>query len=265
MSSAKEVPAERREDLLHFRRGLKFTEELLAENERLRYRLAMVESELDGPQRPPAQPVADDELVRELKDSVRGLQGDKAQLLSTHHEVELKNRDYQERYADIEQEHDNLANLYVASYQLHATTTFRQVVQVVWEIVVNLVGVQRFTMFLADAGVLYPLGASTAEPISLGEGLIGPAVCAGKVFVNNDASGPRAVVPLVSAEMIVGALVIDELLAHKAGFTRVDHELMKLLSVHAATALLSSLLREQLGEGSAHKALSIATARRLLG
>lgn len=276
MSPAKKGPGgpgeeESHEDFLHlFRRGLKFTEELLAENEKLRYRIATVESELDSSKRHGGGD--GDGVVRELREKVRALEDEKQRLLSSYKEVETLNRDYQTRYAEIEEEHNNLANLYIASYQLHSTMTFREVVQVINEIVINLVGVSRFTMFLHDtaSSSLHAISAEGHEVTSvgavpLGEGVIGRAARDRNRFVaegRND-SGPLAVVPLATVENIVGAIVIDKLLVQKEGFTAVDNELFNLLSVHAATALLSSLLREQMGD-KASSALSIATARRLL-
>lgn len=274
MSPAKKPPGEQgeesHEDFLHlFRRGLKFTEELLAENEKLRYRVATVESELDSVKRSGTEPEG---VVRELREKVRALEDEKQRLLSSYREVETLNRDYQTRYAEIEEEHNNLANLYIASYQLHSTMTFREVVQVINEIVINLVGVSKFTMFLTDvaSNALHAISAeghepSSVKPVPLGEGVIGRAARDRQRFVAEGRSeaGPLAVVPLATVENIVGAIVIDKLLVQKEGFTAVDNELFNLLSVHAATALLSSLLREQMGD-KASSALSIATARRLL-
>lgn len=271
MSPAKKGDEESHEDFLHlFRRGLKFTEELLAENEKLRYRIATLESELDTSKRYGPGDV-DVDVVRELREKVRALEDEKARLLSSYKEVETLNRDYQTRYAEIEEEHNNLANLYIASYQLHSTMTFREVVQVINEIVINLVGVSRFTMFLTDtaSSSLYPISAEghdmeAVTPIALGDGPVGKATKERQRYVaDGRTDGPLAVVPLATVENVVGAIVIDKLLVQKDGFTAVDNELFNLLSVHAATALLSSLLREQVGD-KASTALSITTARRLL-
>ena len=263
-------PGEAHEDfLVLFRKGLKFTEELLAENEKLRYRVANLETELTTSRK---QGTPEGEaLMRELRTKVRELEEEKARLMSSYKEVETANRDYQARYAEIEEEHNNLANLYIASYQLHSTMTFREVVQVINEIVINLVGVSRFTMYLLDAptATLHAIAAegyelSTAKPIALGEGVIGKAARERQRYVaENTSTTPLAVVPLATMENTVGAIVIEKLLVQKEGFTAVDNELFNLLSVHAATALLSGLLRNQVGEKGAQEALSIAHARKL--
>jgi hypothetical protein len=256
-------PAKGHEDfLVLFRRGLKFTEELLAENEKLRFRIATLETS------------GGNEDVKELRQKVRELEEEKARLLSSYREVETLNRDYQARYAEIEEEHNNLANLYIASYQLHSTMTFREVVQVINEIVINLVGVSRFTMYLCDAptSMLHAIAAegydfTTAKPIPLGgseAGVVGKATREKQRYVAEGQANPLAVIPLSTVETVVGAIVIEKLLVQKEGFTAVDNELFNLLSVHAATALLSGLLRNQVGDKGAAEALAIAHARKLL-
>lgn len=259
--------------LVLFRKGLKFTEELLAENEKLRFRVANLESELDTARRhgTPEGEV----MMRELKEKVQQLEDEKNRLLSSYKEVETANRDYQARYAEIEEEHNNLANLYIASYQLHSTMTFREVVQVINEIVINLVGVSQFAMYLLDAptGKMHAIVAegqvaSDLPPIQVGEGVAGKSAATRQRFVADSAraagGGPLAVVPLATMENLVGAIVIDKLLVQKEGFNAVDNELFNLLSVHAATALLSGLLRDQVGDRGANEALSIGHARKLL-
>lgn len=272
VSAKKADESGHREDfLVLFRRGLKFTEELLAENEKLRYRVANLESEADGLRR--AGSANDEAAVRELRQKLRELEIEKDRLLSSYKEVETANRDYQTRYAEIEEEHNNLANLYIASYQLHATMSFRDVVQVINEIVINLIGVSSFTMYILDvpSGVLHPISGegtdlAAAPRPKLGEGVVGKALAERQRHIAaNLKAGPLAVVPLATNESLVGAIVIDRLLVQKDGFTAVDNELFNLLSVHAATALLAGLLRDQVGERGATQAVTVDHARRLLG
>lgn len=256
-----------------FKRGLKFTEELLAENEKLRFRVASVEAELDTLRR--HGPADGEGILRELRQKVRELEDEKARLMSSYKEVETLNRDYQVRYAEIEEEHNNLANLYIASYQLHSTMTFREVVQVINEIAINLIGVSRFTMYLLDAptGTLHAIATegydlATAAPVKLGQGVVGTAALKRERHIAETAAaradGPLAVIPLATLDQLVGAIVIEGLLVQKEGFTAVDNELFNLLSVHAATALLSGLLRDQVGDRGANEALSIDHAQKLL-
>ena len=261
----------REEFLAFFRRGLRFTEEILAENERLRFRAASLEAELDTRKHAATNASESMSLVATLRAQITDLEVERARLLSSYQEVETLNRDYQVRYAEIEEEHNNLANLYIASYQLHATLAFRDVVQVVSEIVINLVGVSRFTMYLHDmaSSTLHGI-ASEGHPleevkaISLGAGVVGKAAAERTRVVSDTGTAPLAVIPLATVETLVGVIVIDQLLVQKVSFTPVDMELFTLLGVHAATALLSGLVREAVGNGATRDALSIERARALL-
>ncbi len=272
MSDANKKPEDDHEDFLKlFRRGLAFTEELLKENERLRYRLAGYEAKSAEPESTATVDLVE-KTVAELKDRINELEAEKAGLLRSYTEAESSNVDFKSRYAEIEEEHNNLANLYIASFQLHSTLVFPEIVRVVAEIVINFVGVQRFAIYLHDAAgarleAVFAEGqeVSAAAPIVLGDGAVGAAVQARDTFLDEDASSdPRAVIPLVAGEHLVGAIVINELLVQKEAFSRVDHELFHLLSAHAATALLSGLLRHAAGEGAEGEVMNLTTARSLL-
>ena len=65
-------------------------------------------------------------------------------------EVEEENRHFADRYVEIEEENNNLANLYVASYQLHSTLDLDEVLKIVIEIVINLIGAEVFAIYLLD-------------------------------------------------------------------------------------------------------------------
>src|SRR5206468_442109 len=122
-----------------FNKGKEFTEELLKENQRLRYRLAA--SETEGASR---------EEVDRLRAEVQQLTEENRRIATRFREVEEENKDFANRYIEIEEQNNNLANLYVASYQLHSTLDFREVIQIVQEIVINLIGAESFAILLLD-------------------------------------------------------------------------------------------------------------------
>jgi hypothetical protein len=256
-----------------FQKGIRFTEELLDENERLRFRLAALEA--TSPQPSPTEPNQTPTTVVALQRRVAELETERARLVATFHAVELANLDYKSRYSEIEEEHANLANLYIASYQLHATLVFREVVQVVAEIAINLIGVQRFALYVNDAatGVLVPVfaeGASTSAfpSIKIGEGAIGSAVSERAIRVRgqtDDDAVPLAIIPLHTTDAIVGAIVIEALLIQKASFSQMDTELFHLLGVHAASALLAGLMFEAAGSEGVTRLLDATRVRTLLG
>ena len=241
-----------------FNKGKEFTEELLQENRRLRYRVAALESAAGG-----AEPVPRDEVER-LKQKVDQLQEENRRMAERFREVEEENKDFASRYVEIEEQNNNLANLYVASYQLHSTLDFREVIQIVQEIAINLVGSECFAILLLDEktnelkaiaheGEEFLPGLSGIS-VRLGEGVLGRVAKTGEPYYINQDEGdgddvslerPLAAVPLKIKEHVIGLIVIYRLLQQKDSFSAVDYELFSLLAAHAATAIFSSKLYSQ--------------------
>ena len=241
-----EKVADRRKDFRSiFKRGLEFTEELMQENERLRFQLAGYEEEVASLRRR----VDQNSMVRDLATRVSELEQERVNLLDRYRTVEAENRDFSQQYTEIEEAHNNLANLYVSSYQLHSTLVFHEVVQIVCEILLNLVGAREFAIYVLDeqTQMLHPLvcegtDASHFPAVPLGHGLIGKSVADNAQHVVESAhlgtpEAPLAVIPLVVGEQRVGAIVLVKLLVQKEALSGVDLELFALLGAHAATAL----------------------------
>src|SRR6266576_8011 len=246
---------ERAEKFLElFNKGKEFTEELLRENQRLRYRLATLETE---------STVGFDEEVKRLRAEVLQLTEENRRIATRFKEVEEENKDFANRYIEIEEQNNNLANLYVASYQLHSTLDFREVIQIVQEIVINLIGAEAFAILLLDekTNELKTI-ASEGEDVMpgietistrLGDGIMGGVARTGEsYYINQDMEGgkvtlekPLAAVPLKIKEHVIGLVVIYKLLQQKDSFSAVDYELFSLLAAHAATAIFSSKLYSQ--------------------
>ena len=68
-----------------------------------------------------------------------------------------------ERYLEIEEENNNLANLYVASYQLHSTLDLDEVLKIIVEIVINLIGAEVFAIYLFDGELAGSRARSASE------------------------------------------------------------------------------------------------------
>ncbi len=62
-------------------------------------------------------------------------------------DVERENETYAAQYHQIENQSSNLSNLYVASYQLHASVERETVLSTIQEIVVNLIGSEEVAIF----------------------------------------------------------------------------------------------------------------------
>jgi len=241
-----------------FKRGAEFTKELLTENDQLRKQIRDLES------RQNAACLDDDEWAKlraELLQRIHSLQEENEEVRERLKAVEEENQQFAGRYLEIEEENNNLANLYVASYQLHSTLDPSEVLKVILEIVINLIGAEVFCVYVLDdkTGVLQPVAAegddlSRFPACRLGEGFIGGAVGSGEVATRDphpsevtDAvdAGPVVGIPLHVQEKPVGAIAIHKLLQQKDGFSPLDHELFTLLAGHAATAIFASRLHSQ--------------------
>ncbi|MGH9749451.1 MAG: GAF domain-containing protein [Candidatus Polarisedimenticolia bacterium] len=239
-----------------FNRARAFTEDLLRENERLRFRIAGLQRELEtaGGGATPAGEVAS------LVERLRAAERERDDLLGRFREVEQANREVASRYQEIETQNNQLANLYVASYQLHATLDFAEVLDTVREILINLVGAEAFAIFWVDEkfGTLrreaaQGMGESVPETLRPEDGPLRRAAQAGESFYADplpdparvDAAHPIACVPLRIGVRPIGLVAIYRLLSQKERFSPLDFELFTLLGGHAATALFSSKLYQK--------------------
>ena len=152
-------------------------------------------------------------------------------------------------------------NLYVATYQLHATLDPAEVQATIAEIAINLLGAERFVLLFwktaqaavaerrsgdceiafahgmeDEVGGFYQngvyAGGDPAVDATLSDGVlrIGPL----------DGSAALACVPLTVQGATVGALVILKLFDHKAMLRPEDRDLLDLIAAHAASALFAA-------------------------
>jgi len=256
MSDDQRATASRKgEEVLNIlNRGAEFARELLQENERLRAALARSEGETQAAARSPEDW---SKLRGELLRRIRALEDENRGFRERLFEVEDENRRFADRYLEIEEENNNLANLYVASYQLHSTLDVEEVLRIVVEIVINLVGAEVFAVYALDgeSELLKVVAAEGADadafPVCrLGSGPIGEAATASETTClrgepSKDLSQPMVVIPLHIQKQPIGAIAIARLLQQKDGFTALDHELFNLLGGHAATAFFAARLYSQ--------------------
>ena len=237
------------EELLEmFRKGRAFTEELMYENERLRFRIVHLEKEKM-------------DLSSALMREVERLKLENTQLSQKlefiddrFQEIEAENKDFAMRYVEVEEQNESLANLYVASYRLHSTLDPSEVVECVKEILMNMIGSEEFGLYVVDEEmnelVLAGYEGEIAQKLEggrvrFGEGLEGMVAESGMPFFTEDAGEGGEVcacIPLKIKDRVVGVIAIYRLLPHKTGLTSLDHKLIELLAGHAATALVSSKL-----------------------
>jgi len=228
------------------RKGKAFTEELMCENERLRYRVLQLEAGRMG---------SSDALQKEVERLrfENAQMGEKLDFLDIRfQQVEAENKDFAQRYVQVEEQNESLANLYVASHRLHSTLDSTEVLDCIKEILLNMIGSEDFGLFVVDdethefarAGYEGDLAGRTEKArITPGRGPEGVAALTGEpYFGEGNEEEPCACVPLMIRERVVGLITIYKLLAHKRGLTPLDHQLLELLAGHAASALISSKL-----------------------
>ena len=249
--SSPEDPTKKGQDFFQiFLKAKEFTEELLKENERLRFKIARLESTGAG------TVVGAEDRIQDLQARIRELEERLAEMEARYKKVEEENKEFADRYIEIEEQNNNLANLYVASYQLHSTLDYKEVIRIVQEIVINLIGAEAFHLFMVSekTGALeLESSEGQAAPVAalkLGEGVIGKSAQNGENFFADTVAHreptpfeqPIAVIPLKIKETVIGVISINKLLVQKTAFTTMDYELFTLLAGHAATAIFSAKL-----------------------
>lgn len=238
-----------------FDKGKQFTEELLRENERLR---KVVKSLTDENRSLKQQ--ADEEGVAQMKGKIALLEKEKETLfkeIEVHRKetasMEEENREFADRYVQVERQNSDLISMYVASYQLHSTLDYDEVLKTVKDITINMMGGEAFAIYLIDqkSRDLIRIADEGMEgvdppPLSFEDATVQEIFRSGTAqFVEEkaeyaDGSSPVAYLPLTLGDDPFGVIVIYKLLIQKEGFQALDYELVELLGKHAASALYSA-------------------------
>lgn len=162
--------------------------------------------------------------------------------------VAVENQRFTEQYQHIEEQSSNLANLYVASYQLHTSVELGNVLTAIQEIVINLIGSEQLAVYHCNANAEFELVASFGlEPSDLLKVVDGEYAVEklgeGHVFRDPSQQEPlTACIPLQVENRVVGAVLVFRLLEHKTALQPLDYELFELLAVHASVALYCASL-----------------------
>lgn len=158
------------------------------------------------------------------------------------------------RLVDSEHQAGRLMNLYVATYQLHATLRPSEVQQTIAEIAINLLGAERFALLLKDEEAPEKCEVALGEAVddhplygdgryTGGDPMVDSSLEDGVLRIGPyDDSPALAAVPLRVHDAVVGALVILKLFDHKPMLRGEDRDLLDLLSAHAASALFAARL-----------------------
>ncbi|MFW6175272.1 MAG: GAF domain-containing protein [Acidobacteriota bacterium] len=204
------------------------------------------------------------ELVRVIEEDLGGVEGGGALLQSDAERTrdlearlsaaEADVKELAARLVDSEHQAGRLMNLYVATYQLHATLHPAEVQQTIAEIAINLLGAERFVLLLKEEENPDHCEVALGESLEEDEVYEGGRYEGGDPMVDEaledgvlrlgpyDGSKALAAVPLRVHDAVVGALVILKLFDHKPMLRGEDRDLLDLLSAHAASALFAARL-----------------------
>jgi putative methionine-R-sulfoxide reductase with GAF domain len=250
-----DLKRERDELLQSFSKGTRLTEEFMREHDRLQAQLRQLEAENARLR----AKVEADAAVRELLDKIQQLEKEKRELLSRFHAAEAASSEVSARVEEIEAEFANLANLFIASNQLHGSLSPRGVMRRVKEVLAQLVGAESYCIYFSnpDRTELVPIAfegvpGDRLGTITVGQGPIGEVFRSGAAKVDEDSDpsrgsldAPAAIVPLAVDDQSVGVIAIFSTLSQKTRFDTIDFELFKLLGQHAASALVGASLFAQ--------------------
>ena len=145
----------------------------------------------------------------------------------------------------------------VAAATLHAAIDRPAAIQAINEVVVNLIGSERFAVLELRGGRWSVLAATGIDPAEVlarfgaaGELRLDEAT--GQFWIGGEKTDPMLVcVPLAAHVGVIGALAIFGLLPQKSGLAGSDYELFELLATQGAAALHNSGLHSSCAEEGA--------------
>lgn len=230
-----------------------YIQALLSENANLRVVLDSLESEKESYK----------EQVQALREEVERQINQQGYLQRRLADVEASTGHLFEQYLEVEQQNNNLANLYVSAYRLHATLNRQEVLDIMQEIIINLIGSEELGIFEMDKDgrgltllASFGIDSERYRRIPTGLGLIGRTAVTGETYLRAQADDESegleeneltACVPLKLKGQVTGVIAIFRLLQQKKGYEQIDHELLNLLAEQSAMALYCTELHAEYG------------------
>jgi hypothetical protein len=246
-----------------FKKGAELTEELLRENERLVLATRKIEAENAALRKQ----LKTGDAIREAHKKIDDLESERETLQSQFSQAEAVTNQFARRHSEIEEELSNLANLYIATFQLHAAIRLPAVVKNMRELLAQLVGARSHAVYVIDEKrrMLVPVSCDGVEleklpRVQLAESTDPPkggAAVLERVFLTGVAhieegptsgsslDSPAACLPMRIEERAIGVIAVYDLLPQKERFVPVDFELFRMVAAHGATALIGAMLYAQ--------------------
>jgi hypothetical protein len=175
-----------------------------------------------------------------------------AELTGLQHKVDLIQEEKEELIAqnhELEEQSSVFVNMTVTFQRLFATRNYVEVVGIVKEIMLNLIGAGEHEIRVLDKKrncmVLITREGKKYVESKEDARLISKTIEEGVLFVSDqtrlkEKRVPMACIPLKIDKEVLGIIVINQLLAQKDRFTQYDKEMFELLGTYAAGAIYFS-------------------------
>jgi hypothetical protein len=238
-----------------FSKGMHFIEELLRENERLRYKLIHLNQKMAN--------LSDDKNspVMEMEDELLRLRALREMIQNQFINMEKENTEFRTRFSELEKQNETFMNLFVSSCQLHSTLDEESILLSIQEIVLHMVGAEVFSIWMVNQTTGdFEIIAATDEGDyfkgkfpAIDENTISKLAAGQASYFSYDGKQPEeigealACIPLIMEGRTIGAIIIYKLLVQKSGFTSLDHEILDLLTNQAVTCLVGARLYSRSG------------------
>ena len=162
-------------------------------------------------------------------------------------ELEAEQRRACDEFVEAEEHAGQLVQLFATLQQVHGAADREELLQVLQEVVINVIGSEELAVFEVAEGELRLARAFGVDPaplrrIPLGQGPLGRAAQAGRAWVAGrdealDDDRLTACVPLTAGGAVVGLVAIWRLLGHKPILSPADQGVFDLLAPNAGQAL----------------------------
>jgi cell division septum initiation protein DivIVA len=159
----------------------------------------------------------------------------------------------QRRLRQITGEVASLSAVVVAGATLHAATDRLSVINAIEQIMVNLIGAEKFAIFRIDGGsqgLMHCVGIGPDEALEYvaGSALVAQSIQNGDTWAApTEDDDVRACVPILCQRRISAVIVIFDLLPQKRGFVPSDFDVFEMITSQAGAVLRAAELSENAG------------------
>lgn len=171
-------------------------------------------------------------------------------LLSENRQLRDEMEALRSRLRQLTEEVASLSAVVVAGATLHATTDRLSVINAIDQIMLNLIGTDKYALFQIDGGNWQLMHCVGVQPEMAVEFISGSALVAQSIQSGDAWAAPTdddevlACVPILTERRVSAVIVIYDLLPQKRGFVPSDFDVFELLTSQAGAVLRAAALHE---------------------